>query len=364
MKFKLLIAALIFLVACGSVFAEENEPDWETSIKAQAKALRMPWKGPFANTISVDPGIRVTHKEYNKMSGNWFYGGGGEVESFYKKHLLGESLPIEFGFRGYYNSYKTMVTTDALYGFAGRATRIGWSYIDGVSAANSNGFLLPADVVQIRVSRKIKDFGVDLIGRREISMQSGKLQLMSGPSFFRMTQRTEMFAYDTEDRKNTRPHQDPAYKNMDTVEFYERIESNYYGIKVGVDLALPVSEDFTFLVGANVGGYVLDAFYTGYQHSDISYDPSPKADEPKQYDRSIWVNNTVFSYTSEVEAGIEYDTGFGTIGLSGAARYLSKVPLVEYIKMGVDVTQDYEPAHLNFADAYSFGANIEYKILF
>ena len=366
MEFKLFIAGLIFLMAGGLAFAEENESVWETSIKMQVRALKMPWEGPFVSTVSNESDERRVTESIDDWAGEWFTGGGVEIESFYKKHLFGRSLPIEFGFRGYYNSFDNDVSTVPV-AEPKILSRRGWSHIDGVSSSSDSRMFTPLlrpngsrtkpnEITFSNVSRKIKDFGVDLIRRREISMQSGKLQLMAGPSFFRMTQRTEMFSYVHQRRVESylRQSSNPDYINRDVSEIIERIDANYYGIKVGVDLALPVSEDFTFIVGANVGGYVLDANYEGEQHMDLSFMPAAT-------NRTAQDHDAVFSYTSEVEAGLEYDTGFGTIGVSGEARYLSKVPLVNYISMGTNIAQNYEPAHLGFDSSYSFGGNIRMK---
>jgi len=352
-------------MACGPAFADESGSDWEVSIKGQAKALRMPWVGPFAITANTTTTATVRAKEavLDAGPGEWFYGGGVKAESFY----IGKRIPIQLGIVGYYNSYKSRFTSKEF----GRVTdedkrRRGWSYVDGVNTAHTSAFLLPVDIIFTSVSRKVTDWGLDLIAKKKVSLESGELQLMAGPSFFRMTQRTKMFAYDNEDRETaiTRQSSNPDYKNKDIGDMTERVDANYYGLKVGADLALPLSEDFTFLIGANVGGYLLDANYEGDQHMDFSW---------REVDnRAVWDHHAVISYASEVEAGLEYDTGYGIIGVSGEARYLSKVPLVNYISRGTvtkaavaDIARvDYEPARLDFTNTYSYGANIEYKILF
>ena len=121
---------------------------------------------------------------------------------------------------------------------------------------------------------------------------------------------------------------------------------------------MPVTKRLRIKTRLGIGGYLLSAEYEGNQYIDIGY-ISQSITERRAEDV-----HSVLSYTANAEIGFQYDTGYGLLGVSAEARYLSHAPFVRYIEPSTNYSLNYESAHLNYADAYSIGGNIEYKILF
>ena len=206
------------------------------------------------------------------------------------------------------------------------------------------------------------------MARYRVPLKEGNLRFSAGPSFFSMRQKTEMYSFDAEPTR-----EDPDNLDFSTTD--EKVDANYYGFKIQTDFSLPLNkifdhggynilDRFNIKSRLSLGGYLLNAKYEGQQHSELSY-TNRREDNLADDDHSI------MSYTSEAELGLQYDTGYGLISISGEGRYLSKTPFVKYVALGTLQPKEsqvpdasYAPAHLNYTDGYSYGANIEFKILF
>ncbi len=373
---KGILIMIWFLVVPLNVFAGEKESKWETTIKMRASVLHLPWEGPFVraqNRISPDwpTGVRTFTERVTDTTNQNAFGGGFQISHFYKENLFGKNVPIELGIGGYYTKYEN-VTTWMKFGAEPQYpnTRSGWTFIDGVTTKNSSAIFLDNEVLESEVKRKIYEFGVDFLARLRIPLKEGSLQFTAGPSFFRMTQKTEMYSFEYEPLKD-----DPDNKDFSNTD--EKLSADYYGFKIQTDFSLPLNkiipslfsnsgffDDFNIKSRFSVGGYALNAKYEGQQYTDFSFT------DPSITNRTAEDDHTIFSYTGEAELGLEYDTGFGLISVSGEARYLSKTPNVNYVALGTIQPShhlgkaDHTPAHLNFSDAYSYGGNIEFKYLF
>ena len=212
---------------------------------------------------------------------------------------------------------------------------VGWiGAIDGKALEFGTPNFAWGDPIRITTERDVTFWGVDVVGAFPISLDGHrKISLVTGPSFKRLRQAADVFAYES----NRNP-------NVNHMMLKEDLRASYIGGLVGVRLEFPFKENWHFRIDGTAGGYYLDSRYEGHQRTFLS-SGNPAVDvtaEPKSNDSGLAMSLNVHSSLSV--------TVFGNLTLQAGAgvEYLSRTPVVRYASLGESFRAgvDHAPARI------------------
>ena len=158
------------------------------------------------------------------------------------------------------------------------ARSVGWvGKIDGGAIPFGAPNFAWGDPIRISTKREVDFHGFDLVTGTFFG-QTGRARtsLFIGPSYKRLNQETETFAYESD------PDLTPEVNNLN---LREDLEAWYFGGVVGTRIDLPFKERWKFTFDGRLGLYYLDAEYNGSQRTLLS-SGDPVVDEPTNWKTS------------------------------------------------------------------------------
>ena len=206
------------------------------------------------------------------------------------------------------------------------ARSVGWvGKIDGGAMPFGTPNFAWGDPIRISTKREVAFHGADLVtGMFFGQTGGGRTSLFIGPSYKRLTQESETFAYESE--SNLRPRA-PEVNNLT---LNEDLEASYYGGVVGTRIDLPFKEHWQFTFDGRFGVYYLDAEYDGSQRTRLT-SGDPDVDEP-----TAWTTRD-----SAIATTLKFQTALSvtclervTFQLGTGVEYLSHAPRMRYASMG------------------------------
>ena len=218
---------------------------------------------------------------------------------------------------------------------------VGWiGRIDGGAIPIGAPNFAWGDPMRIRTQREVVFHGIDLV-TGTFFKQTGqtKASLFIGPSYKRLSQESETFAYES--------NRDP---DINTLTLQEDLEAWYYGGVIGTRIDLPFKKRWNFTFDGKLGVYYLDAEYNGSQRTQLLSALPTIIDESTDWSTSdsavaTTLNvQTALSVTCLERVTFQLGTGF---------EYLSHAPKMSYGSVGESFTKDvsHTPARIDYSDA-------------
>ena len=221
------------------------------------------------------------------------------------------------------------------------ARSVGWvGKIDGGEMPFGAPNFAWGDPIRISTKRKVDFHGIDLVTGM-FFRQTGrtKVSLFIGPSYKRLNQESETFAYES--------NRDPEVNNLT---LKEDLEAWYYGGVVGTRIDLPFKERWNFTFDGRLGVYYLDSEYDGSQRTLLS-SGDPVLDEPTDWTTSDSAVATTLNFQTALSVTcLERVTfQFGT-----GVEYLSHAPKMRYARLGESFAtgDSHTPARIEYSDAF------------
>ena len=116
------------------------------------------------------------------------------------------------------------------------------------------------DPIRITTDRDVKFWGGDVVTGLSFGSKGQRtISLFIGPSFKKLRQAFDIFAYES----NREP-------NVNQLTLKEGLKASYYGGVVGIRFDVPFKERWTFTIDSEWGGYYLDSDYVGRQRTFLS----------------------------------------------------------------------------------------------
>ncbi len=166
-----------------------------------------------------------------------------------------------------------------------------------------------------------------------------KVSLFIGPSYKRLNQESETFAYES--------NRDSEVNNLT---LKEDLEAWYYGGVVGTRINLPFKERWHFTFDGRLGVYYLDSEYNGSQRTLLTSGPTD-LDEP-----TVWTTSD-----SAIATTLSFQTALSvtclervTFQLGTGLEYLSHAPRMRYASLGESFKSkvSHAPARIEYSRAF------------
>lgn len=220
---------------------------------------------------------------------------------------------------------------------------VGWiGKIDGGAMPFSTPNFTGGAPIRIRTKREVDFHGVDLITGTFFG-QAGRTRtsLFIGPSYKRLNQESETFAYTF----NRASEDNPKDNNLT---LKEDLEAFYYGGVVGARFDLPFKERWRFTFDGRLGVYYLDSEYDGSQRTLLT---SVKVDEPTDWTTSDSVVATTLNFQTALSVTCLERV---TFQLGTGLEYLSHVPRMHYASLGESFASGdtHSPARIEYSSAF------------
>ena len=173
-------------------------------------------------------------------------------------------------------------------------------------------------------------------GRRRTS-------LFIGPSYKRLTQEAEIFAYES-NREST----------VNNMALGEKLKSSYYGGVAGIHIDAPFKKRWNFSVGGEFGIYYLDSEYEGFQKTFLS---SGGPDDLVAATVYLKTSDSKMTAATGVQASlrVKYLTRI-TFEVESGIKYQAHSPVMRYARLGESFRNRiaHSPARLEYAGMFGF----------
>ena len=223
---------------------------------------------------------------------------------------------------------------------------VGWiGKIDGGAMPFGAPNFAWGDPIRISTKREVDFHGIDLVTGMFFGETGGaRTSLFIGPSYKRLNQESETFAYESE--SNLRP---PA-PEVNNLTLNEDLEASYYGGVVGTRIDLPFKERWNFTFDGRLGVYYLDSKYDGSQRTLLS-SGDPVLDEPTDWKTSDSAVATTISFQTALSVTCLERV---TFQLGTGVEYLSHAPKMRYASLGESFASGdaHAPARIEYSDAF------------
>ena len=202
-----------------------------------------------------------------------------------------------------------------------QVSSVGWiGAIDGAALNFGTPNFAWGDPIRITTERDVEFWSGDYLrgisfGRKGQSQTS----LFIGPSFKRLRQEFDIFAYES--------NRDP---NVNQLMLKENLKASYYGGVVGIRLEVPFEDRWKFTINGEVGGYYLDSEYDGRQRTFLS-SGNPAVDVSTNLKLSDSGVATSFSIQPSLSVALSERL---TFQVGTGVEYLSRAPVMRYASLG------------------------------
>ena len=218
---------------------------------------------------------------------------------------------------------------------------VGWvGKIDG-GAMPATPIFAWGDPIRISTKREVDFYGADFVtGMFFGQAGQGRTSLFIGPSYKRLNQESETFAYES-----NRPPE------INSLTLKENLEASYYGGVVGTRIDLPFKERWKFTFDGRLGLYYLDAEYDGSQRTLLLSAPPTVIDAPTDWKASDSVVATTLNFQTALSVtcleNVTFQFGTGV-------EYLSHAPRMRYASLGESFTggDTHAPARIEYSSAF------------
>lgn len=217
---------------------------------------------------------------------------------------------------------------------------VGWiGRIDGGAMPFGSPNFAWGDPIRITTKRDVEFFGGDLVV--EIPLQQTEASLFVGPSFQRINQETDVFAYES--------NREPDVNNMT---LSESLEGSYYGAVVNMRVATPLEERWGFTLDGRAGVYYLDAEYAGFQRTQLTSSVTPLIEVTR-----LKTDDSEITSIARIQVSLDFTAQKGLmVRLGAGAEYLSDVPRMRYAQIGESFASGnpHTPARIEYSDAHGY----------
>ena len=222
------------------------------------------------------------------------------------------------------------------------ARSVGWvGKIDGGAIPFGAPNFAWGDPIRISTKREVDFHGFDLATGTFFG-QTGRARtsLFIGPSYKRLNQETETFAYESD------PDLTPEVNNLN---LREDLEAWYFGGVVGTRIDLPFKERWKFTFDGRLGLYYLDSEYNGSQRTLLS-SGDPVLDVPTDWKTSDSAVATTLSFKTALSVTCLESV---TFQLGTGVEYLSHAPRMRYASLGESFASGntHAPARIEYSRA-------------
>ena len=222
-----------------------------------------------------------------------------------------------------------------------RISSVGWiGAIDGRALDFGTPNFAWGDPIRITTERDVKFWGGDFVSGISISRDGpGKVSFFAGPSFKRLRQEFDVFAYESN-----------RDSDVNRMTLKEDLEASYYGAVVGVRLEVPFKERWMFRMDGELGGYRLGSEYEGRQRTFLS-SGAPAVDVSSDLELS----DSSFALSLSIQPSLSV-TFFESLTFQAGAgvEYLSRAPVVRYASPGESFKSGvpHAPARIGYSRAF------------
>ena len=217
---------------------------------------------------------------------------------------------------------------------------VGWiGKIDGGAMPFGAPNFAWGDPIRITTKREVDFHGVDLVtGTFFGQTGDARTSLFIGPSYKRLNQETETFAYES----NRAPEANNLTLNED-------LEAWYYGGVVGARFDLPFKKRWNFTFDGRLGVYYLDSEYDGSQRTRLT-SGNPDVNEPTHWTTSDSTVATTLNFQTALSVTCLERV---TFQLGTGLEYLSHAPRMRYANLGESFASGdaHAPARIEYSSA-------------
>ena len=227
---------------------------------------------------------------------------------------------------------------------------VGWiGKIDGGAMPFGAPNFAWGDPIRISTKREVDFHGADFVtGMFFGQAGQGRTSLFIGPSYKRLNQETETFAYES--------NRAPEVNNLT---LKEDLEARYWGGVIGTRIDLPFKERWKFTFDGRLGLYYLDAEYDGSQRT-LMTSGTPDLDEPTE-----WVTSD-----SAIATTLNFQTALSvtclervTFQIGTGVEYLSHAPKMRYASLGESFASGYAHSSARIEYSSAFGVFSAFSIV-
>jgi len=217
---------------------------------------------------------------------------------------------------------------------------VGWiGKIDGGATPVSPIFAW-GDPMRISTQREVDFHGMDLVtGMFFGQTGEGRTSLFVGPSYKRLNQESETFAYES-----NRPPE------INSLTLKENLKASYYGGVIGTRIDLPFKERWHFTFDGRLGVYYLDSEYNGSQRTLLLSAPPTVIDVPTDWTTSDSAVATTLNFQTALSVTCMERV---TFQLGTGIEYLSHAPKMRYASLGESFKGGvaHTPARIEYSSA-------------
>ena len=225
------------------------------------------------------------------------------------------------------------------------ARSVGWvGKIDGGAMPFGTPNFAWGDPIRISTKRKVDFHGLDLVtGMFFGQTRAAKTSLLFGPSYKRLNQESEIFAYETESNG------EPRAPDVNNLTLNEDLDARYYGGVVGTRFDVPFKERWRFTFDGRLGLYYLDAEYDASQRTRLT-SGDPDVNEPTEWATSDSAVATTLNFQTALSVTCLERV---TFQLGTGLEYLSHAPKMRYAGLGESFRSGvaHTPARIDYSSA-------------
>ena len=228
---------------------------------------------------------------------------------------------------------------------------VGWiGAIDGKALDFGTPNFAWGDPIRITTERDVKFWGGDFVTGISFGLEGQrKVSLFIGPSFKRLRQEFDIFAYES--------NRDP---NVNHMTLKEELKASYYGGVVGIRLDVPFKERWKLTIDGELGGYYLDSEYEGRQRTFLSsLDSTLDVSTDSKFNDS----NVAVSFSFQPSLSVTFLESL-TFQVGTGIEYLSRAPVIRYASLGESFQSGVRHAPVRIEYSRAFGVLSTFSITY
>lgn len=228
---------------------------------------------------------------------------------------------------------------------------VGWiGAIDGKALNFGTPNFAWGDPIRITTERDVAFWGGGFVTGMSFGLEARrKVSLFVGPSFKKLRQAFDIFAYES--------NRDP---NVNYMTLKEELKASYYGGVVGIRLEVPFKERWKFTLDGELGGYYLASAYKGRQRTSLS-SGDPMVDVSTDSKRSD--SDAAVSFSFQPSLSVTFLESL-TFQVGTGIEYLSRAPVMRYASLGESFQSGVRHAPVRIAYSRAFGVLSTFSITY